>query len=80
MERTASKRFAYPVLSLFEDPYVSPVNSGCHSVHLLSNTCNSSNDSKVPLNLALIYLIIIRSSNHIKKTPVTRYDDFLWEN
>jgi len=43
---------------------------------MLSKTCDSSNDSEVPLNFAPKNLVTNRSSNHIKKTPVTRYDDF----
>lgn len=70
---------AFLVLSLFEDPSVSPVNYGCHSDQM-SKTSDSSNDSEVPLNLARKDLLTNSSSIHIKKTPVTRPDNFLWEN
>jgi hypothetical protein len=52
---------AYLVLSLFEDPSVSPVNYGCHSDQM-SKTSDSSNDSEVPLNLARKDLLTNRSS------------------
>jgi hypothetical protein len=75
-----ANELAYFVISLCEDPSDSPINSGCHSEQLLSKSSDSSIDSEVPSNLAPKDLVTNLSSNCIKKTPVTRSEDFLWEN